>query len=70
MGLDWMLKTIADDVNVWVSEKDADGAVFFNEVGMCPMSIAKKYRVVEIYPEYYGAIGCTGITIIVEEKKR
>ena len=69
MELDWLLKTIAEDVVVWIAIVGDDNAVYFNEAGLCPIGIAKKYNVVEIYPEYYGAISCTGITIIVKERK-
>ena len=69
MELDWLLKTIAEDTTVWISTGGNEGAVYFNEAGLCPIGIAKKYTVVEIYPEYYGAISCTGITIIVKERK-
>lgn len=69
MELDWMLKTIEEDTTVWISTGGNQEAVFFNEAGLCPIGIAKKYTVKKIYPEYYGAIGCTGITIIVKERK-
>ena len=54
---------------MWITTGGDDNAVYFNEAGLCPIGIAKKYNVVEIYPEYYGAISCTGITIIVKERK-
>ena len=70
MELDWLLKTIAEDTTVWISTGRNEGAVYFNEAGLCTIGIAKKYNVVEIYPEYYGAVSCTGISIIVKERKK
>ena len=44
MELDWLLKTIAEDVVVWITTGGDDNAVYFNEAGLCPIGNAKKYN--------------------------
>lgn len=64
-----LVQKIPDDVNLWIAEKGKDKAVFFNVAGMRTIGNVKGYKVVEMYPEYYGAIGCTGISIIVKKEE-
>lgn len=65
-----LLYKIDDDVTVWIStdSKDDSECIYFGETGEIPISVAKGYDVVELYPERYPAMFCTGITVIVKKE--
>lgn len=62
------LSKIYDNATIWIgTDPDSSEGLYLGGAGNVSMSLAKKYEVIEFYPEYYNALGFSGISVIVKE---